>query len=125
MPVATLRTWRAEDGRTGTLLYMQCPGCDDHHGIEVSAGGWTWDGNLEAPTVSPSIKVEAVQWDPSFSFHRPNHHVAPGERTCCHSFVKQGQWQFLGDCTHVLAGQTVPLPPLPEWLIKEASGEEA
>lgn len=30
----------------------------------------------------------------------------------CHSFVVDGQMQFLGDCTHALAGQTVPIP---EW----------
>jgi len=28
----------------------------------------------------------------------------------CHSFVTDGQIQFLGDCTHKLAGRTVPLP---------------
>jgi hypothetical protein len=25
------------------------------------------------------------------------------------------QIEFLGDCTHSLAGQTVPLPEMPEW----------
>jgi hypothetical protein len=28
----------------------------------------------------------------------------------CHSFVTDGKIQFLGDCTHALAGQTVELP---------------
>ena len=28
----------------------------------------------------------------------------------CHSFVTDGRIQFLGDCTHKLAGQTVDLP---------------
>lgn len=32
----------------------------------------------------------------------------------CHSFVRAGRIEFLGDCTHALAGQTVPLPPWPE-----------
>lgn len=31
----------------------------------------------------------------------------------CHSFVVDGQMQMLGDCTHALAGQTVPIPPWP------------
>jgi hypothetical protein len=35
----------------------------------------------------------------------------------CHSFVTDGRIQFLGDCTHALAGQTVDLP---EW----TGGEE-
>jgi len=30
----------------------------------------------------------------------------------CHYFLKGGMLQFLGDCTHTLAGQTVPLPEL-------------
>lgn len=25
-------------------------------------------------------------------------------------FIRDGQIQFLGDCTHALAGKTVPLP---------------
>lgn len=29
----------------------------------------------------------------------------------CHSFVTDGNIQFLSDCTHSLAGQTVPLKP--------------
>jgi len=32
----------------------------------------------------------------------------------CHSFIRDGKIQFLGDCTHALAGQTVDLPELPE-----------
>ena len=28
----------------------------------------------------------------------------------CHSFVTNGRIQYLGDCTHKLAGQTVDLP---------------
>jgi hypothetical protein len=35
----------------------------------------------------------------------------------CHVFIKAGMIQFLGDCTHALAGQTVPIPawPRPNW----------
>ena len=29
----------------------------------------------------------------------------------CHSFITDGRIQFLNDCTHALAGHTVPLPP--------------
>lgn len=39
----------------------------------------------------------------------------------CHSFIRNGQWEFLGDCTHPLVGKTVPLEPLPDWLVKELS----
>lgn len=29
--------------------------------------------------------------------------------------------QFLDDCTHAMRGQTAPLPPLPDWFVKESS----
>ena len=32
----------------------------------------------------------------------------------CHSFVRDGGIQFLTDCEHGLAGQTVDLPAMPE-----------
>ncbi|MNJ76318.1 hypothetical protein D3C77_735750 [compost metagenome] len=34
------------------------------------------------------------------------------EAKVCHSFVTDGRSQYLTDCTHALAGQTVDLP---EW----------
>lgn len=103
-PIAQLRTWATSEGYQ--VLQMWCPGCDDLHQINVKGhGAWEWDGNLEAPTVSPSILVQ-----------RGNQ---AGDRRC-HSFLKGGVWQFLGDCTHALANQTAAMVPLPEWLI--ASG---
>lgn len=33
--------------------------------------------------------------------------------TVCHSFVTEGRIQFLGDCTHVLAGQAMPMAEFP------------
>lgn len=71
---------------------MFCPGCRDVHAI---SDAWTFDGNREAPTFSPSILV--------------NYGTIAGVAKVCHSFIVAGQWQFLGDCTHDLAGQTVPM----------------
>lgn len=104
---------------------MWCPGCDDLHSAEIERPDtrWEWDCNLEAPTLSPSLKVTGVQWDESSGFHKPNHHVGAGQETCCHSFVKAGRWEFLGDCTHALAGQTVPLPPVPNWIMTGATDD--
>jgi hypothetical protein len=81
----------------GGRLMFWCPGCDGAHMIEHGNGRWTWNGDVERPTFSPSI---LVRWE-----HGP-------ERTprVCHSFVTDGRIRFLADCTHVLAGQTVPLP---------------
>lgn len=87
-----------EDGTVAELV-IYCPGCDEHHPIRVKgdradgAGPWKWNGDLVNPTVSPSLLCNKS--DPA---------------TRCHSFIKNGNWQFLGDCFHELAGQTVPIP---------------
>jgi hypothetical protein len=36
----------------------------------------------------------------------------------CHSFLKNGVWQFLGDCAHKMANMEVPMVPLPDWCLK-------
>lgn len=36
----------------------------------------------------------------------------------CHSFLRDGRWEFLPDSAHHLAGQTVDMVPLPDWLVK-------
>lgn len=76
-------------------LHFWCPGCDEIHGISIAPGAWTWNGDAEHPTFSPSVLV-----------------TGGAQNGRCHSFVRDGNIQFLGDCTHALAGQTVPLP---EW----------
>lgn len=35
----------------------------------------------------------------------------------CHSFIREGHWQFLTDSAHALAGQTVPMEPVPDWIM--------
>lgn len=103
------------------MLSFWCPGCEviDKQG-ERQAGlhmlpvncsppdraSWTWDGNLEAPTLSPSILS-------SHAFYRGE--GLPPRSFVCHSFLRAGVFDFLGDCTHQLAGQQVPIPDLPEW----------
>lgn len=76
-----------------------CPGCKGAHSFNVhgdrSGDGpkWDFDGNLEKPTFTPSLIV----------FYEPK--VAK-----CHLFMRDGKIQFLGDCKHDLAGQTVEVP---------------
>lgn len=94
----------------GRSLWLWCPGCEDAHRIVVdSPNGWTWDGNEAAPTISPSILVSS-------------HKTVGADTPQCHSFVRAGQWEFLADSTHALAGQTVPMVPLPDWLSAEYVG---
>lgn len=94
------------------LVRFWCPGCEDSHGINTNT--WTWNGDLERPTFTPSVLVSGVQWGPADDFFKPTHRgISPGGATVCHSFVTDGRIQFLGDCTHELAGQTVDLPEWP------------
>lgn len=91
----------AEGGR----LLFWCPGCDGAHQVQVGDGPgprWGFDGNYERPTLTPSINV-------TYSGSDAGRDGAPP--AICHSFVRDGQIQFLSDCTHALAGQTIPLKP--------------
>lgn len=104
-------------------LAFWCPGCGHAHAITYGGNGWSWDGNVERPTFSPSILVRNGHYadgkrgeeNGCWCTYNAEHPNDPSIFTCgiCHSFVKDGQIQFLGDCTHALAGQTVPIPPWP------------
>lgn len=104
---------KATLGTDKTLLFW-CPGCDEAHGIPVDASrGWTWNGDLDKPTVTPSIHAQFRLYGPErLPFHKYEGPNPPTEKAdgCCHSFVTDGRIQFLSDCTHALAGQTVDLP---------------
>lgn len=105
-------------GQTDELLYkvvwVWCPGCDEIHQFVVEHGSdrkvpvWNWDGDLECPTFSPSM---LVTWTISDS----NSKI---ESKVCHSFLKDGIWDFLSDSTHMLAGTKASMVELPEWVTK-------
>jgi hypothetical protein len=82
---------------------FMCPGCGYEHTLGIADGctgpRWTWNGDMVRPTFTPSVLGRGGGRD--------------GQRVC-HSFVTDGNIQFLDDCTHALAGQTVPLQPWPE-----------
>lgn len=94
----------------GSLMF-DCPGCGCSHQVFVdgirnnkgyeSVPVWGWNKSFDKPTFTPSI---LVRWP-------------EGENRIekvCHSFVKEGFIQFLGDCTHKLANQTIELPNIDE-----------
>ena len=89
-------------GATGISFW--CPGCDGAHVVAVGGGRWSWDGDVDAPTISPSILV-------TYQGKDAGQDDAPPAR--CHSFMRAGRIEFLSDSTHALAGQTVPLPDWP------------
>jgi len=95
-----------------------CPGCERLHVIMTHSDPkfpgpvWSFDGNVEAPTFNPSVRITYNGSDAGQV--RPSGSRAPA--ACCHYFLHGGKLQFCGDSTHELAGQTVPLPELPpEW----------
>ena len=71
-------------------FHFMCPGCNEVHAFNST---WTFNNDFDKPTVSPSILMRERGDTPRV----------------CHSFIKEGMIQFLGDCTHKLAGKTVPL----------------
>lgn len=82
----------------GKRLWFTCPGCGLYHAPAVKKGthdehSWRWNGCVDKPTLTPSLLVRVG-----------------GEKPIkCHSYIKEGQIQFLNDSTHKLAGQTVDL----------------
>lgn len=93
---------RIASGEGVKHLIFWCPGCQEAHGPRVEGPSpWLWNGDREKPTLEPSILV---------MYH-------DGRR--CHSFVRNGQIEFLTDCTHQLSGQTVPIP---EWPYSDYGG---
>jgi hypothetical protein len=85
-------------------VYFWCPACLMIHPVYLDLpknprpyknDRWMWNGDAASPTFSPSLVVQ-------------------GPRGLCHSYVRNGQMEFLGDCGHPLKGQTVLIPDFPE-----------
>lgn len=60
-------------------------------GTRAGTGCWSWNGDTEKPTIKPSV----LTW--------------VNDRIRCHSFINDGKVQFLSDCTHQYANQTLDL----------------
>lgn len=105
-----------------------CPGCRMLHQFGDT---WTFDGNMEAPTFSPSLLCGPWwrmphDWDPDKAPRDPSGklalgpdgiHLAGAFEALCHSFVRSGRIEYLRDSRHEYAGKTTDLPELPEWAI--------
>lgn len=89
----------------GCLYLFYCPGCKDTHTIPVGrqqGPNWTFDGNRDKPTFSPSLLIFTTAPE------------TKQRRTICHLFVKQGRIEYCGDSPHELAGKTVDMVEIPE-----------
>lgn len=93
------------------LFLFQCPGCNMGHHVRAAPppnpnyvyNGPIWDFNndMVRPTFHPSI-LTGLPDDSGVRFSKKR----------CHSFIKDGQIQFLDDCFHELRGRTVELPDI-------------
>jgi len=88
----------------GRYIIYHCVGCNQKHLIPVlpktaidQPSPWQWNGSLEKPTLSPSILQHPA-----------------GDIPRCHHYLKEGKIQFLSDCDHEYAGQTVELTEIRE-----------
>jgi hypothetical protein len=100
-----------------THLMLNLPGPYSRRMLPVMIGGrregtpnWTWNGSTESPTLKPSILVKGTV--PLTDEEADRIHA--GEKftpvpCICHTFVNDGRVQFLDDCTHEFAGQTLDL----------------
>lgn len=71
-------------------LAFMCPGCKFLHSFDAR---WKFNNNFKKPTFTPSLLVQY------------------GKNKVCHSFITDGNIQFLSDCTHSLKDKTVALKP--------------
>lgn len=103
---------------TYDAIVVWCPGCEYEdegrkvgglHMLPISGDAskhpvWGWNKDLKKVTLSPSILT--------------HHSRGEGAEFRCHSFLVDGQWKFLSECSHKLANQTVPMVQLPDWVVK-------
>ncbi len=106
---------------TETDIEWWCDGCECRHAFRVKGEGrpmWTWNGDLLKPTFAPSLLYKWDEHVPKVTSENLHHWRAkPWIQTpvakVCHVFVREGMVEYLPDCTHYLAGKTVPMTGLP------------
>lgn len=70
-------------------------------GTREGTGCWTWNGSTVSPTLRPSVLTSFVSAVAAKSWR-------------CHSWINDGSAQFLADCSHDMAGKTIPLMDVDE-----------
>lgn len=114
----------------GGGLTFWCQGCKEAHTVWVGEGPgprWTWNGDVEKPVFGPSVLVTGRSFTAKGQADFDAWHVAgcpkPAPQfevadTRCHTFIgcngaHPGEIIFLSDCTHEMAGKTLPLADMP------------
>jgi hypothetical protein len=101
------------------MLSFWCKGCNCYHAIPIDSNkthSWTFNGNYDKPTISPSILVKTGRYRSEHTgdcwcTYYQKHPDEEQDFKCsvCHSFITDGKIQYLSDCTHNLVGQTIEL----------------
>ena len=99
---------------------FKCPGCGQIHVLDIDAHAkpprWVFTGDAGNPTLTPSILARGMLcvYDETGEWTGEWQRSTDGKPIpfVCHSFVRDGRIEFLSDCTHALAGQTIDLPAL-------------
>lgn len=86
------KVWTECGPDAATHLRINIPGPVGELTLPVGSSGWTWNKSVDKPTLSPSILT-----------------TSPHQGLRCHSYVVDGQVQFLADCSHEFKSQTIPL----------------
>lgn len=97
-------------------LWFVCKACKSPHSVNVAlADGeqrplWGWDGNLENPSITPSVRC----WT-----NGPRG-TPEGDNRTCHFNLEAGVQVFHGDTwPESFRGQRYQLEDLPDWLANE------
>ena len=96
--------------------WINCPGCETKHAIAVvtplsNGARWGFNYDLERPTFTPSLLIRTGKYVPGVVIPEGEYKEWYDKNsTICHSFIRNGMIEFLGDSTHHLSGKTVELP---------------
>ena len=94
----TLKLSKKGDGKGGISYWFYCPGCKLAHRFVTKGNGlnWTFNGDMELPSFTPSLFMQHGK--------------------ICHLYLTDGDLIFCTDSQHDLAGKTIGLPELPDWI---------
>lgn len=88
-------TVRIIETTNGQAAAMWCPACQMLHAVPITgSNAWSFNHDQSNPTLTPSVPVRVVGG-------------------LCHFSLTDGRINFHGDSTHVMAGQSAVLAPLP------------
>lgn len=88
-------------GDNAPNVAFHCPGCKNAHAVPYvnvrphpqGKPIWFFDENYESPTIEPSLLVFGID----------------GKTHECHVVITAGVLNYQPDCTHALAGKSVPM----------------